>query len=182
MPETALIVAVPESEPFVERLRVQFDSSARVGVPAHVTVLYPFMAPERIDDSVLEQIRDVVRATSPFTFRLSRVGRFPTVVFLAPEPATPFSSLTGALHRRFPGFPPYGGIHDVVIPHLTVSDSPDADADALETELRSALPRPDGIACACRQLELIGNASGRWQTLLTLPLGAAPPSDASGES
>jgi hypothetical protein len=57
MAETALIVRVPEAETRVQSLRGRFDPVSRLGVPAHVTVLFPFMAPEHITQDVLERIR-----------------------------------------------------------------------------------------------------------------------------
>jgi hypothetical protein len=43
MAESAFIVCVPEAEPHVAVLRERFDASARLGLPAHITMLYPFM-------------------------------------------------------------------------------------------------------------------------------------------
>ena len=45
--ESAVIVAVPAAEPAVRAHRQQFDRAAAWGVPAHVTVLYPFVPPFR---------------------------------------------------------------------------------------------------------------------------------------
>ena len=39
---TALIVEVPEAEPAVGALRLEHDRSAARGVPAHITILFPF--------------------------------------------------------------------------------------------------------------------------------------------
>ena len=47
MPESAILVPVPEAGPVVGRLRARLDRSASRGVPAHVTVLYPFVPPEQ---------------------------------------------------------------------------------------------------------------------------------------
>ena len=46
--ESALIIAVPEAEPLVKALRERFDWSAAQGVPAHITILYPFIPPEKL--------------------------------------------------------------------------------------------------------------------------------------
>ena len=43
--ESALLVAVPAAEPAVAAHRSRLDTSAAVGVPAHITVLYPFLPP-----------------------------------------------------------------------------------------------------------------------------------------
>ena len=43
--DTALICRVPEAERYIARYRDRYDPSARRNVPAHVTVLYPFVPP-----------------------------------------------------------------------------------------------------------------------------------------
>ena len=65
MPQSALGVTVPEAEPWVKNLRERYDPTAAVGVPAHITVLFPFISPDLITDS------DLARATEAFQlFRL----------------------------------------------------------------------------------------------------------------
>ena len=51
--ETAVIAAVPKAEPVVSEHRQQLDVAAGWGVPAHVTVLYPFVAPEALSDTLI---------------------------------------------------------------------------------------------------------------------------------
>ncbi|AWS41654.1 2'-5' RNA ligase family protein [Streptosporangium sp. 'caverna'] len=83
---TALIVKVPEAEPVVGRWRERFDPFAARGVPAHVTVLYPFLDNGRIDDRLLGELRELFAAQASFEVRFDRCGRFPEVLYLAPEP------------------------------------------------------------------------------------------------
>ena len=59
----------------------------------------------------------IAAAVEPFEVRFERVRRFPGVVWLDPEPAEPFRSLTAAIVARWPDHPPYGGVFDEVIPH-----------------------------------------------------------------
>src|SRR3954466_7686850 len=95
--QTALIVPVPEAEEAVGPFRASLDTAASWGVPAHVTVLYPFLPPARIDDQVLSAIGDTVAAVSRFDVTLTHVEWFDdAAVWLAPEPAHPFRSLTAA--------------------------------------------------------------------------------------
>ena len=49
MPASALIVRVPEAEALTGALRERLDASARVGVPAHIKLVYPFV---EVDTSV----------------------------------------------------------------------------------------------------------------------------------
>jgi len=152
-------VAVPEAETAVGSLRLEHDSSAALGVPAHVTILFPFLPPERIDE---EALRVLFAARPAFDFVLDRVERFDNgLVWLHPEPSEPFSSLTRLVWGVWPDYPPYEGVHDTVIPHLTVSEDP--------IEVEVALP----IAARATHVTLIEEEEpgGRFATRLEIPLG-----------
>ncbi|HYS33327.1 MAG TPA: hypothetical protein VEM58_13815 [Streptosporangiaceae bacterium] len=43
--ESAVVVRIPEAEGVVGRFRADLDLAAPLGVPAHVTVISPFVAP-----------------------------------------------------------------------------------------------------------------------------------------
>jgi 2'-5' RNA ligase len=168
-PQAAFIVRVPEAEPYVATWRDRFDPAARLGVPAHITVLFPFMPPERIDGVVLEKAQAIASAMAPFSFRLVRIERFPGVLYLAPEPAEPFVALTHAFARSFPEFPPYGGQFATVVPHLTVGHASDPELAPVASALRASLP-PGGVTSSCRRISLIENSTGHWLPMHELPL------------
>ncbi len=67
MPRTALIIAVPEAEPVVGEWRERYDN-ARLGVPAHVTLLFPFVALEKLDDALLAELRELFASQPAFSF------------------------------------------------------------------------------------------------------------------
>jgi 2'-5' RNA ligase superfamily len=157
MPRTALIVVVPEAEPAVAALRLEHDWSAPLGVPAHVTVLYPFAGPDEVDEA---ELAEALAAVPPFDFTLDRVERFDAgAVWLHPEPSAPFAALTHAVWERFPDYPPYEGAFQVVIPHLTVSDVP------LEVSVPLPIPsRADEVTW------IEETTDGRWATRRAFPL------------
>ncbi|HEY6514438.1 MAG TPA: 2'-5' RNA ligase family protein [Burkholderiaceae bacterium] len=152
------------------RLRERFDPSAALGMPAHITLLYPFMPPELMGAAVLQQVRAAVAGTCGFAFSLARVDRFPGVLYLAPEPASPFIELTRLLAHEFPEFPPYGGRYEAIVPHLTVAQAGGAEQSHAEAELLSSLSGSAGIACSCSELVLMENAAGRWEPMHVFPL------------
>ena len=171
MPQTALIVRVPEAEGYVNDLRERFDPSARLGVPAHITVLFPFMPPEQVSESVRATIASAFAQVAPFAFALRRGGRFAATASLMPEPAEPFVALTDALVASFPQFPPYGGAHACVVPHLTVADGDLANVDIAERELSRLLKLRGPVQGACSSVTLLENSSGRWKELHVFDLG-----------
>lgn len=171
MPETALICRVPEAEPFIGHHRQRFDPPARRNVPAHVTVLYPFVEPASIDDAVITRLRDIAASVPGFDYRLRELRRFPSSLYLAPDPADSFAELTRRVHRAFPDHPPFAGKFDVVVPHVTVAHGDEPQLCEIEVELRIAMPGA-GIRARCDEMVLIENGSGVWQPLQTFVLGA----------
>jgi 2'-5' RNA ligase len=166
--ESAFAVNVPEAEPYVADLRRRFDRSAAVGVPAHVTILYPFMPPEQLDESVLARARAAIARVRAFRFRLTGVAHFPAATYLVPEPGSPFVALTRGLAAEFPRYPPYGGQYDGSVPHLTVAQG-DYDRAFVERTVGEALPA-QGVDAMCSDVVLIENSSGLWKPMHSFPL------------
>ena len=162
--ESALIIAAPEAEPLVKELRDRFDSSAAVGVPAHITILYPFMPPSEITPAVLAELSEFFAQFAAFEFTLPETRRFPTVLYLGPSPDEPFQSLMHAVDERYPEKPPYGGAFTEVIPHLTIADVDKADQlEDIEREFMYQHGAQLPVKAAANEVLLIENTSGRWE-------------------
>jgi len=161
--ESAIIVPTPEAEALVGRFREQFDPSAKVGLAAHITLLYPFVQPHQITEAVITQVRDFAEVHPRFTYRLNSTGRFRDTLYLAPHPAKPFVDLVKALVEQFPANPPYGGRFNSIVPHLTVAHGEGLPLDELEGELSGHARLREGISASCETLVLIENTSGLWR-------------------
>ena len=173
--ESALIVLVPEAEPLVGSLRNKYDPSAAEGVPAHVTVLYPFKQPTEIVEGVLDMLRRIFAEFPPFQFSLAEARRFQSgVLYLALTDAERFREHTLAVWGRFPETPPYAGRHNDVTPHLTVAQIADARqldsvAAGFATASRGRLP----INATVSEVALMTtSASGPWRLQTKFPLGS----------
>ena len=168
--ETALLVPVPAAEPLVQAHRLAHDPVAPLGIPAHITVLYPFVPPDELDDAVWGAITEVLRPFSAFDFVLADVRRFDDgVLYLAPDPVEPFTALTAALAARWPEHPPYGGGFDTIVPHLTVAMADGAPVAEMERELRGELP----VASRADEVWLMeGRPGGGWSRRGVFPLTA----------
>jgi 2'-5' RNA ligase len=171
LPETALICRVPESERYIAHYRQRFDPSARRNVPAHVTILYPFMAPPLVDAEVIATLEGIARSIPCFNYRLARTERFPVALYLAPDPDEPFSALMNGIFRAFPDYPPFEGKFDTVVPHVTVAHGDEPLLCEIDVELRIALPG-SGVQARCSELVLIENSSGQWEQMHVFALGA----------
>jgi 2'-5' RNA ligase len=145
-------------------------------VPAHVTVLYPFVHPADVTPDVLAGLTAAVCRVSAFECRFEQTRWFgEEVLWLDPEPAEPFRRLTTIIWRAFPGFPPYGGRYEQVIPHLTIADGCRGGLparQAAEQAVRTGLPRSATID---RVLLIAGaQAPNSWRLLSEVPLPPTP--------
>ncbi|MCO5396748.1 2'-5' RNA ligase family protein [Ralstonia soli] len=177
MSVSALVVKVPAADGLVGDLRDRFDATARLGVPAHITVLFPFMPPDEITSGVLEQTQTALNAVPSFSFSLASVGRFPTTAYLSPTPQDPFVALTTVLTKCFPKFQPYASAHADVVPHLTVAHGDAVNAQAVAMELERRLGESTPILARCGSIALLENSSGRWRELHTFALPIASQHD-----
>jgi hypothetical protein len=189
--QTALLLLAPAAEPAVGQYRAALDPAARDGVPAHLTVLYPFLPPALIDGGVLTSLRRLFAGLPAFTFTLDRVRWFgDTVAWLAPLDDRPFRVLTARAFAAFPSWPPYGGEHADPIPHLTIGNISDqADRPALRAAAQAVTLRLPVEATAIEVTLLGGPPPGaglaagapapvgpdapltRWRTLASFPFG-----------
>ncbi|MEV6564751.1 2'-5' RNA ligase family protein [Streptomyces kronopolitis] len=166
--QTGLVVKIPEAEPAVRGGRERLDPGAREGVPAHVTVLFPFLRASRIDGAVRRVLTEVLAAQPAFTVRFESCRRFPGVLYLAPEPDGPFRQLTEAVAERWPEAPPFGGRFDEVVPHLTVAQGHDEAAlQRAEAALVGGLP----VTARVSSVALLVHDGTRWHERASFPLG-----------
>lgn len=170
--QCALLVTVPEAEEAVARHRAEFDEAAAFGIPAHVTVLFPFMSPPAVDGRVADALAAAVSTVPRFRASFERTGWFGTnVLWLAPTPTASFGALIAAVADAFPDYPPFEGRHEVVIPHLTVGHdvAPGSGLEEAEARVRECLPihadiTEVGLWCGT-------DMPGGWRRMMGFPLG-----------
>lgn len=161
--ESALLIPVPEAEPAVFRWRQELDSAAADGIPAHITVLYPFVDPSEADDVVEQKLDSVVSQFEAFDYSLDHVRWFDSeVLYLEPHPFYRFTEMTAAVYDAFPQCPPYGGAFSEVIPHLTVGDN--APRDQLKYAAEDVAARLP-IQARVTDLWWMQGTLGSWWTL-----------------
>ncbi len=162
---------MPEAERHIGRYRERYDPPARRNVPAHVTILYPFMAPEQVDAAVLDRITDIAAGVRCFDYRLAETRRFPVSLYLAPQPDDSFAALTAGLYRAFPDYPPFAGKFTIVVPHVTVAHADEPTLCEIEVELRIALASTGAVKARCEEMVLIENTRGHWEEMHCFALG-----------
>jgi len=171
VPHSGLIIEVPEAEPAVCRHCERLDTSAPLGVPAHITVLFPFMPPDAVDEAALTRLGELFAEVSQFRFVLNRTGWFgDDVLWLGPADSGPFRGLTQRVFRAYPAFPPFEGQFDDVVPHLTIGHGHPLDAlRSAEVSVKARLP----IEASATAVTLMTqqSAGGMWAKTAIFKLG-----------
>lgn len=155
-------------------LRDLHAQDARLGVPPHITVLFPFVDLEAdgLTPSLRSRLARAISGVTPFEYRLTDTRWFgDTVLWLAPDDPEPFRRLTRAVLAEFPGCRPYDGAHDGLMPHATVGDSGSLAAlRRAEEQILPALPLCGMVAHAALIVEA---DPGTWRRAERFALGRA---------
>ena len=122
--KSAVIIPVPDAEPIVGEARRLYDPAARAGVPAHITLLYPFCPAPVLEETIQGLVR-LFAGAEPIALSFADVGRFANTLYLEPSPKKPLIGMIEALLLRWPDCLPYRGEHESVVPHLTVANHQD---------------------------------------------------------
>ena len=170
-PSSAIVVRIG-LPPALERVRRQFDRAARLGVPAHVTILYPWLSAAALTGEARATLGRIARETRSFDVGFVAARRWPGIVYLEPEPAWPLNALIDRVMARYPDHPPYGGTVPEVIPHLTLVENARAPLVEIATSAAASLP----FERTARSIEvLVEGTDRRWGLRWRLPLAAGAP-------
>jgi 2'-5' RNA ligase len=156
--ETALIVPVLLPKALAAfRLETLRDSGS--GIPAHVTLLYPFVPPSGLDNRLRKAVAEVVSPHPRFEYALAGPARWSQALYASVEPEAPFRSLHADLAAAFPEYPIYGGVFDFV-PHVTIAEGEAAAEPALADDSAwASLP----ATFTARSVELIVLEGNTWK-------------------
>jgi 2'-5' RNA ligase len=169
---TALSIVL--DDPRLAEVRAHFDPvGTAAGIPLHITLLFPFVAPEDVAEKALEAF---FGGWSPMRLALTRVEEFPGVLWLAPEPTDELRARTHAVYERFPNTPPYGGEHTEAIPHATVGKVPEGAsqpevAAAVRAAAEPLLPVEFDVSAVSLLAE---SAPDRWRIAREFALQGGP--------
>jgi 2'-5' RNA ligase len=171
--ESSIDVLVPAAVDVVGTWYGRTQAAAD-GMPPHITVLWPWVSAP-VPGEAMDRLRAAATGLAPFTVRLAHVGRFPGVVYLAPEPRRLIADVIARLVAAFPETPPYGGrFGDVPVPHLTVATSEDEGRlDVIEHALRARLVPALEVEVDRLTVSEEGRATGvgRWAVRADVLLG-----------
>ncbi|MGH2710508.1 MAG: 2'-5' RNA ligase family protein [Actinomycetota bacterium] len=172
MAATAIVVPLDSAESVIGSWRVRFTPDGRDDMPAHITLLYPWIDDRALETEHVHEVRDVLAGFSSFGVSLGRVASFPgtrTLLYLEPEPSAPFIEMTEALTAAFPGYPPYGGAFADVVPHATIVET-NLDP-SLETEVLSSVEPRLPVDVVIDRVWIMEHLEDRWRMRSEILLG-----------
>jgi 2'-5' RNA ligase superfamily len=165
--DSALLIALPELDRHVLPWGL---ATAPDGITTHVTVLTPFLPEAEITEDVLAELRGVFAGIAAHDLTFAKIGRFPTVLYLVPEPDQPVRDMIAALGARWPQCPPYGGAFEDPAPHLSVvRDADEAGYDQAARILETRLP----LRTRAAAVDLLIYDGRRWNLRERFPLAAS---------
>jgi len=168
--ESALLIPIPEAEELVGEWRSLYDPSATAGVPAHITLVYPFIPRAKITAQTIEDLRVHFAKTRGFSLRFPNLARFPGVVYLAPTPDRPIRRMIGKLVELYPDYPPYSGRFDDVVPHLTIADRRERLDFVLMNRVEAGIGHGLPLDARVREAWLMTSHRKRWTKKARFPL------------
>jgi 2'-5' RNA ligase len=167
--QSALLIPAPEAEALVGSWRDLHDPSARRGVPAHVTLVVPWVPPEQIKQEHLDELSDLLADEEPFEYTLEEVCWFgERVLWLGPTPAAPFKRLTARLATHF-DTPPWQGEFSEVVPHLTVGLAGHAVGCTLSEAAEALVPKLP-VRCRATEVDVMSGDGVSWDLVHRVPL------------
>jgi 2'-5' RNA ligase len=164
VPQSAIFVPVPEADAAIGTWRAVHDPRARSGVPAHITLVVPWLPPAEINERHFDEVDALLSRQRAFDYSLDKVQWFgDRVLWLAPTPAEPFKRLTWLLAAHF-GTPPWQGEFPEVVPHLTVGIAGYAVDSTLAEAAEDIAPRLP-LVCRAREIDVMCGDGLRWSVV-----------------
>jgi hypothetical protein len=139
--QSVLAIPLPEAENVLSFVRSTYKGEmSPAGVPAHITLLYPWMEPKRISKKTLAELTSLFAGFPKFSLSL-KLGWFGReVLLLIPHDPLPLIRLTKEIIHQWPEYPYYGGDYDDIEPHITLAYGDESNLIDLAKDVASQLP------------------------------------------
>jgi 2'-5' RNA ligase len=165
---TVMIVAPHDVQAIAVPILRQYAPETLIRVPAHITLLYPFVPVEHLDNACV-MLQEVCAEIPPFEITLSGYDSFPGIAFMKLADPEPIRAVFRRIFEAFPDYPPYGGrFGNELNPHMTV-----AEFTSEARQQATTMPAYDPITFQARRLHVVYGAPGialPWITHAVIPL------------
>jgi 2'-5' RNA ligase len=170
--ETAVVIVLDDARPQLEPVRAEFHAGeVAMGIPLHVTLLYPFAPSDQVDE---EELEDFFARYGAFTLTLTGLATWPLVVYAIPEPRERLLAIMHALFEKYPDYPPYEGEIAEPEPHATLSELEAGESlEAVAARIRAQIESLFPLTCHIRDVALLEEYEpDRWRERRRFPLRA----------
>lgn len=167
--QTAVVIPVPGLDPVLDAVAARWPEAVRSGIPAHLTLLYPFVpSGTGLTDRAVERCRELCAGAGPLRVTFERAVVGPAIVSTAPVPADRAVALARSFITEWPEFPPYGGrFGPDPHPHVTLALGADPARNAEVAALvDGALP----VRAELQMAALVELTERGWHQRAVLPL------------
>ncbi|GLW04422.1 2'-5' RNA ligase family protein [Streptomyces lavendulae] len=181
MPEpgtTAVVIVLPDAAPLLDAAWRIDPALVRRGVPAHVSLLYPFVPKPALTGRDEEAVRSLAARFPAADLFLEEVVTASGFVAVGVPGLQP---IVDAFRARWPGLRPYGGRFGArPAAHVTVAMG--ADDPATAARVRAAIGSLLPLRTRAAAVQLVVQTEGGWQPRFTAPLGTGFPGPADDAS
>ncbi|MEV6683171.1 2'-5' RNA ligase family protein [Streptomyces erythrochromogenes] len=164
---TAAVIALPEAAPLLDAARRVDPALVRPGVPAHVSLLYPFVPQAALTGQDEKNVRRLAASFPAAALLLEEVVTAPGFVAVSVPELQP---IVDAFHAQWSGLRPYGGRFGVrPAAHVTVAMG--ARDPAAAAHVRAAVGNLLPLRTRAAAVQLVVLTEEGWRPRLTAPLG-----------
>jgi 2'-5' RNA ligase superfamily len=108
--QTGLVIPVPAADAVLAAVGARYPGTVREGVPAHVSLLYPFVAAAELDERVTSALGELLAEQAPMPVQFAECYCREGFVALCPDPIDGLKELMSKAHRRWPDVVAYEGV------------------------------------------------------------------------
>jgi len=166
---SALVITLPRANPLLEAAAEINPALVRKGLPAHVSLLYPFLPAADLTAQVATEVRDLAASLPAVETDLTDFVVAPRFVGVAVPALRPVAD---AFYARWPHIAPYGGrFGERPEPHVTLATGGTEDeAELVRERVLPLLP----LRVTAWRVDLVVRTDRDWRLRLTAPFAASP--------
>ncbi|MHA6798789.1 2'-5' RNA ligase family protein [Bounagaea algeriensis] len=155
---TGLVLPVPEADPVLTTVSQGYPEAVR-DVPAHISLLYPFLDADALDEQHINMLDDIFRTQPPVPVTLSECRRQEDGFVYLPATNDELTTLTETVRARWPEAVPHERRANVAEPHVTVAmQAPEESATRIQATVTAALP----MVTVLQEAWLVVFSGTRW--------------------
>ncbi|MFE3763621.1 2'-5' RNA ligase family protein [Streptomyces sp. NPDC059104] len=167
---TAVVIVLPDAAPLLDAAWRVDPALVRPGVPAHVSLLYPFVPEPELTGRDEKGVRSLAAGFPAADLLLEEVVTASGFIAVTVAELQP---VVDAFHAQWPGLRPYGGRFGArPAAHVTVAMG--ADDPTTAGLVRAAVGGLLPLRTRAAAVQLLALTEEGWRPRLTVPLGGSP--------